>query len=145
MRSDIDAVLVKTLMVANDAIPNQINSFELYGFDIMLDDKLKPWLIEVNASPSLACDFQVEIDVNHKLMQDTMRLVNPIQFDRGLLLEQLEARLEQLQKEKKRPLIPVIEASRNKQNKSQQLLDRMLNLVLGGRTPRTPAVMPQSI
>ena len=77
VRSDIDAVLVKTLLVANDAIPNQINSFELYGFDIMLDDKLKPWLIEVNASPSLACDFQVDIDVKHKLMQDTMRLVNP--------------------------------------------------------------------
>merc|ERR1711937_349036 len=111
---------------------------ELYGFDIMLDDKLKPWLIEVNASPSLACDFQVDIDVKHKLMQDTMRLVNPIQFDRGLLLEQLEARLEQLQKEKKRPFANpsvMYEASRNKQNKAQQRLDRMLNLVLGGQTP----------
>lgn len=29
------------------------NSMELYGFDFMIDEKLAPWIIEVNSSPSL--------------------------------------------------------------------------------------------
>ena len=37
IQNAIESVIVKTLMVADDAIPNQPNSFELYGFDIMLD------------------------------------------------------------------------------------------------------------
>ena len=29
------------------------NSFEIFGYDFMLDEDLKPWLIEVNTNPCL--------------------------------------------------------------------------------------------
>ena len=37
-----------------DVIENSLNSFELYGFDFVVDKDLKLWLIEVNMSPACA-------------------------------------------------------------------------------------------
>lgn len=34
------------------------SSFEIYGFDIIFDENLKPWLIEANLSP--ACNERTD-------------------------------------------------------------------------------------
>ena len=39
------------------------SSHELFGFDIMLEDDLKPYLIEVNISPSMASSSQLDRDI----------------------------------------------------------------------------------
>jgi tubulin monoglycylase TTLL3/8 len=36
-----------------DIITNRKNSFEIYGYDVMVDNDLNPWLIEINSSPSM--------------------------------------------------------------------------------------------
>lgn len=49
--------------------------FEVLGFDIMLDHKLKPWLIEVNHSPSFATESELDYDLKLALVSDTFKLL----------------------------------------------------------------------
>lgn len=51
--------------------------YELYGYDIIIDDALKPWLIEVNASPSLSATTVSDRIMKHTVMNDTMSIVCP--------------------------------------------------------------------
>lgn len=44
--------------------------YELLGFDIMLDYKLKPWLLEVNHLPSFNSDTQTDEQVKYDLIKD---------------------------------------------------------------------------
>jgi tubulin polyglutamylase TTLL4 len=36
------------------------NYFELFGFDVLIDENLKPWLLEVNVSPSLNSSSELD-------------------------------------------------------------------------------------
>ena len=51
------------------------NYFEIYGFDILIDQKLKPWLMEVNICPSLSASSTLDRRIKTSLMVDTLNLV----------------------------------------------------------------------
>ena len=51
------------------------NCFELLGFDILIDELFKPWLLEVNLSPSLNTDSQLDFKVKGNLLADLFNLV----------------------------------------------------------------------
>lgn len=88
-------IIVKTLIVAQPHVlhayrmcrPGQPPgsdsvSFEVLGFDIMLDRKLKPWLLEVNRSPSFGTDEKIDYQIKSSLLNDTFRLLNIRASDR---------------------------------------------------------------
>jgi len=60
----------------------QNNCFDLFGFDILIDSNYKPWVLEVNLSPSLATDSSLDLFVKGNLVADTLNLVGVREFDR---------------------------------------------------------------
>ena len=49
--------------------------YEVYGFDILLDDNLNAWLMEVNISPSLTTDSPLDDMIKTRLISDTINLI----------------------------------------------------------------------
>ena len=58
------------------------NCFELFGYDVLIDSDLKPWLVEINLSPSLACESPLDTTIKCSLIADTLTLVGVKRFDR---------------------------------------------------------------
>ena len=54
---------------------------QVWGFDIMLDDDLRAWLIEVNTCPSLAADSPMDVRVKGAMVAGLMHLVGPVPYD----------------------------------------------------------------
>ena len=52
--NDIDFIFKTSLLAVQGLIANDKHCFECYGYDIIVDSDIKPWLVEVNASPSLS-------------------------------------------------------------------------------------------
>lgn len=83
LRKRIDAMLAKTLIAAQGHVTQKYAQlfkrrgccFELFGFDVMLDEQVKPWLIEVNVSPDLASTSPLDRQLKGTLAADTLHLI----------------------------------------------------------------------
>jgi len=72
----LDEIFIKSLQSVQKIIINDKHCFELYGFDIMFDDQLKPWIIEVNASPSLTASSPTDYELKFGLLEDMLHIID---------------------------------------------------------------------
>ncbi|KAI5717231.1 hypothetical protein M8J77_002320 [Diaphorina citri] len=110
--SRIDDVIVKTVLSAHPNIKTMYNSvfprhnymtacFQLLGFDILLDDTLNPYVLEVNHSPSFYTDTEIDVEIKEQVLRDTFVLCNLNSSIKRKVLQ--EERLEAQRRLFKRP------------------------------------------
>ncbi|XP_070106301.1 tubulin polyglutamylase TTLL5 isoform X28 [Equus caballus] len=107
LMAHVEDLIIKTIISAELAIatacktfvPHRSSCFELYGFDVLIDSSLKPWLLEVNLSPSLACDAPLDLKIKASMISDMFTVVGFVCQDPA-------------QRASTRPLYPTFESSR---------------------------------
>ncbi|KAH8298555.1 hypothetical protein KR044_011025 [Drosophila immigrans] len=62
--------------------------FQLLGFDILVDWKLKPYILEVNHTPSLCGDETVDNEVKRPLIRDTLNLISSPLVDKEEIIRE---------------------------------------------------------
>lgn len=103
---DIDDIIIKTVLSVKSELrhsyrtlfPNHdriTGCFEILGFDIIIDQMLRPYLLEVNHSPSFSTETLIDDSVKTNLIRDTFALLNI----------QVEHRTEILNEDKQRVLL----------------------------------------
>lgn len=68
--------LSNTYMAAHSDNFSNDMCFEILGFDVMLDHKLNPYLIEINYTPSFTTDTPLDKHIKKNLIYDTMNILN---------------------------------------------------------------------
>lgn len=73
---DIQRCIIKSLLAVQKLVTNCPQSFELYGFDFIFDDKCKAWLLEVNGGPSMSANTKEDEILKVGLIDDTMTVID---------------------------------------------------------------------
>ena len=79
----IEDCILKTIISVESVVNNATemfcpaksnNCFELFGFDILIDSQLEPWLLEVNLTPALSCDSPLDQKIKSNVIADLLSL-----------------------------------------------------------------------
>ncbi|XP_017485281.1 PREDICTED: tubulin polyglutamylase TTLL13 isoform X2 [Rhagoletis zephyria] len=104
--ANIDDIIIKTVLSAWPMLKHNYHAcfpthdkiqacFEILGFDILVDSKLKPYVLEVNHSPSYHTHELVDRQVKKALIRDTLLMVSTPLADKKQILREDRKRIKQ--------------------------------------------------
>jgi hypothetical protein len=86
----VEDIIIKTIISVEHIINNAVemfvpyknnNCFELFGFDILIDNDIEPWLLEVNLTPALSCDSPLDQKVKSNCLADLLSMAGVVKID----------------------------------------------------------------
>ena len=88
---DIKDIVVRTMISVESSMNTLIQPnlqhrsvcFELFGFDIVLDDAYRPWLLEVNTSPALQTPTLLDKRIKYPLATNMLELAGVIPYSKA--------------------------------------------------------------
>ena len=123
----------------NAAVGTGTPCFEVYGIDVILDSALRPWVLEVNVSPSLSSSSPMDKRIKTMLMTDTFHMIGFVPFDPAKAAKADEA----LRKERllgQAPASPAAGATRSSLGTRTQAAD-LARMRLADLSPQDIAVI----
>ena len=91
--NDLEHVCISTIISGfntirshhSKSVQHRHTSYEIYGIDIILDEFLKPYVLEINISPGMSgSDSILDFNIKNKLMHDILRMARIIDCDASL-------------------------------------------------------------
>jgi tubulin polyglutamylase TTLL6/13 len=87
LQSEIDNLVRLTIASVQPFLANSYHAaipigdgrsrcFEILGFDVLLDEHLHPWLLEVNCMPSFACDSPFDENIKSGVIKGALKIAN---------------------------------------------------------------------
>jgi tubulin polyglutamylase TTLL6/13 len=101
---EISGIVIKTIMSGTPLMshlyrathpddPSNSMCFEVLGFDILLDSDLKPWLLEVNHTPSFSTDSDLDYQVKKSVISHALTLLDLNTMNKQVISNSVKERL----------------------------------------------------